>query len=921
MSRKHKINWDYSDDEDSARYPSSLLQSATHDEGESPTKGRRIVVNRPRARSGVHRRKRQRGAIDVVQQGSGSGLVVRDRNGSDSDGLPHWAPPEESEMDQIDSRNSELADAQLETYVDAINAHVAGFYHLDGNLFVVQGWDCVRAQSTEHWYHLEYKMLDKGTETEILLACTCPMGLDGSCIHCRFFTGYDVESLIDIRREGISNGLRLNVPSSLDEKRPIMFLQQPHLNDIMVSWFSVPSASSSALKGRAIVKHRGIQDHWDGIWQCSKDSSGPLCVHVRSVRALVGGDTGAQEDDISRSMTAGGRRVNEFVFEVKGGATSYLAINVPKWAELPSDSRAYPHPPPFRSVPEHPLPLEPTSSCPCDGSRTLYDPTRPVVVRPCKIYTLTTVYNHSITLQPCPKCSPIRRRFIGPDLRERGVFNYNNSVLVSHELLDDYTSAYTSSETPFSAWVLQQGRRYEITGQTFMGEDLFRAIWFSYVSLQAFGGDMKCTKCGDYPDTVIWDGITLAFARKHVRSTLYPPTTLSDDSLVRARVRYQPNKQQLIPKATTRRQIRMILDPPSFDSLVDVDCSTPPPTPSKSPAKGQSRQARLVSEHLDRIATVVAELETLCPALARLFELIYGAHAYADGIKPSSPYKNFFLQIAAEESVLQMVNLPSLQTLRSFLQDPSTSSARLTQLISLPGLYGLLKVHGDLDSIVPIMEWIEKRATSVLQLLKVESPLPPAQEISRGTDANDWMKSGCLYNMPQIRHRPKYPRLEADQQKSDSSGKRGDRCGKYYSQYGEKRLTGGIMVAWCTHSICYGFHCIAESEGRDDVFSAMVTRWPVAPKRVIYDFACALGPYCMLREPDFFQNTYFAIDHFHAAGHTKCSPAAFLSEYANVDPRLVAINSSAAECGNSGLKRIRKSGAPAETNAFGFTVD
>jgi hypothetical protein len=115
------------------------------------------------------------------------------------------------------------------------------------------------------------------------------------------------------------------------------------------------------------------------------------------------------------------------------------------------------------------------------------------------------------------------------------------------------------------------------------------------------------------------------------------------------------------------------------------------------------------------------------------------------------------------------------------------------------------------------------------------------------------------------------------------------------------------MVAWCRHSICYGFHCIPESEGRNDVFSAMVTRWPVAPKRVIYDFACALGPYCMLREPEFFKNTYFAIDHFHAAGHSKCSPAAMLSEYANVDPRLVPINSSAGECGNSALKRIRKS--------------
>jgi hypothetical protein len=134
-----------------------------------------------------------------------------------------------------------------------------------------------------------------------------------------------------------------------------------------------------------------------------------------------------------------------------------------------------------------------------------------------------------------------------------------------------------------------------------------------------------------------------------------------------------------------------------------------------------------------------------------------------------------------------------------------------------------------------------------------------------------------------------------------------ERCGKYFLTYGERRLTGGIMVAWCSHSICYGFHCISESEGRDDVFAAMVTRWPQAPERVVYDFACALGPYCMTREPAFFANTHFAIDHFHSAGHTKCSPAAFLSEYANVDPRLVQINSSAAECGNGGLKRIRKS--------------
>jgi hypothetical protein len=167
-------------------------------------------------------------------------------------------------------------------------------------------------------------------------------------------------------------------------------------------------------------------------------------------------------------------------------------------------------------------------------------------------------------------------------------------------------------------------------------------------------------------------------------------------------------------------------------------------------------------------------------------------------------------------------------------------------------------------------------------------------------------QTGTCYSMPQIRHRPKYPKLTHDQRK-EVTANRGAKCSKYYAQYTERKLTGGIMGAWCTHSICYGFHCIPRGEGRNDVFSAMVTRWPTPPKRVIYDFACALGPYCMIREPDFFADTIFVIDKFHASDHTKCSPACFVSTYAPLDPRMAYLNSSAAECGNGGLGRIRKS--------------
>ena len=62
----------------------------------------------------------------------------------------------------------------------------------------------------------------------------------------------------------------------------------------------------------------------------------------------------------------------------------------------------------------------------------------------------------------------------------------------------------------------------------------------------------------------------------------------------------------------------------------------------------------------------------------------------------------------------------------------------------------------------------------------------------------------------------------------------------------------------------------------------------------------------MIREPEFFADTVFMVDDFHAKGHTKCSPASFLKTYAELDPRLMKINSSAAECGNGGIARIRK---------------
>ena len=88
--------------------------------------------------------------------------------------------------------------------------------------------------------------------------------------------------------------------------------------------------------------------------------------------------------------------------------------------------------------------------------------------------------------------------------------------------------------------------------------------------------------------------------------------------------------------------------------------------------------------------------------------------------------------------------------------------------------------------------------------------------------------------MPQVRARPKYPGLRQDGKidRNMVSGTAGIGCNKFFAEYGKKGYTGGILGFWCTHGICYGFHCIPDGEGRNDAFSALYTRWREAPKNL-----------------------------------------------------------------------------------------
>lgn len=214
----------------------------------------------------------------------------------------------------------------------------------------------------------------------------------------------------------------------------------------------------------------------------------------------------------------------------------------------------YDRPAPLLHVPSE-MNLDDDGRCSCGENR---DFGKPTMFRECIVYTLTTAQTTSLEVQSCPRCPPIQRHFIGLDGRLSGCFNLNNSVIFTHDLLDDYTAAFTSSETPFAAWanLLQKRYKRHSSPLPFAHEAVFRTAWFAYSNLQLLNNDMRCPLCGPSPDDVIWDGVSLSFHRKHVLPSLRPPTMHHPNSLIRES-RY--HSQSLIINSDLRRTMRKII--------------------------------------------------------------------------------------------------------------------------------------------------------------------------------------------------------------------------------------------------------------------------------------------------------------------------------------------------------------------------
>jgi hypothetical protein len=192
------------------------------------------------------------------------------------------------------------------------------------------------------------------------------------------------------------------------------------------------------------------------------------------------------------------------------------------WAQLPSDIVINKS---LEKLPDiFPLLFDGTARCSCGNSDYTAGGCEISMGRYI-VYGSMTAMELAVETVYCSACSNTHGK-IGPDLGNYGILNWNNKIGFTHQLLNQYTSLLTHSETPFNAYYHTVEDEY-LNNQSpvdFCDDETFEHAWFMFIRLQQIQSSMRCSECGDNPKVVIADGVSISFPGHHRTETLRPPT-------------------------------------------------------------------------------------------------------------------------------------------------------------------------------------------------------------------------------------------------------------------------------------------------------------------------------------------------------------------------------------------------------------
>ncbi|KAH9856697.1 hypothetical protein C2E23DRAFT_882019 [Lenzites betulinus] len=545
--------------------------------------------------------------------------------------------------------------------------HVGGVFCLEEEHYVLQDWDskgeCLQIGTYRHVIRLQHAPLQAG------VACTCPRWkAHGTCVHSDLiFTHWpDFVAFPAIAPSPIPSAVYLCETPFVDT----------HL-------FSCVSSVGLYGSGKRVI----VSYQRDGRWHC--ESCLPLDLAERPHQT-------EQEDadtEGSLLMRVGGRD------DRKHGSISHIRVLPPRWCALPEEALP---PSPSPPVTGAHFRLDALSRCACGVSiQTLPGlEIRSGQTREAILYGLAVRSPVSIEVLPCTICHH-RRRYIGPDLGDLGVFNWNNTFLFTHELLNAYTNAFTASETPFAAFCLTIRRQYEdrCPGLPFCSDETFVRAWFSFVELQDLDSGFQCPTCGPSPTVVIADGVSLATHASKLKGADIKPPTFTDSSSERIES-ISSYKARQLPAIHDRSIRREVLEFLSVTSTPAISNTVPN----------------------------ISAIEGSYPELAKLLHLTIMEEMTAVGSQHKrKALRDLIRQIAAPDIVLQLVPHDVFEAL-THLGATGVAESWLQALC--PAVGTVVRIYKAESAEIPmevraVAVWLVSRAQDVYARLHQHSPAAP----------------------------------------------------------------------------------------------------------------------------------------------------------------------------------------------------
>ena len=475
----------------------------------------------------------------------------------------------------------------------------------------------------------------------------------------------------------------------------------------------------------------------------------------------------------------------------------------------------------------------------------------------------------------CRDCDEVHY-FDGGNMK---IFNWDNSALFIHDLLNDMTQTLHCNQAPaFTSWIKIKTMHYEnnYSEKNFPTGPTMKKIWNSFTQrIQDWKWRFKCAHCGDEPKQVMYDGCVIYIQSYEAESVVNPTKVIDPNYKVKIRVHCNRYITVRDLREMVQRWLRLRF--------------------KKRPRDAQNVLPLAVNDIDVMMRRLQNENNGEYRACAEFIQWVEDRHAtirQSQDVHFRENIKSFLRTLSSDEPVNQFMH-PAIHDIFLVESESESGSSVGTERNKLeirkwsPLLYRLLFSNYAMEElpkelILPLLKSMAKKGHELHSKYKEQRKKSenrrepdPKQFSEEGND--DWMRKGSYYSLPKKRDRPLY---SIDDKKVEEV-QDGNGCNKTFFE--KHKVSGGIFIVRCLeHSIALGFHIIPVGEGRNDAFSSIFTHWTVAPFVMSGDWNCQMQPYVMKREPEFFEKTLFSVDGTHCNSHTACSDAfdgALIKEY------------------------------------------